>query len=79
LFQGQINWQSSQPKMRLPISGRNSGSMLPSCSIVRYEMQRRASSRFGAVIACVGQMSMQRVQVPQCAVAGGSTGNGMST
>ena len=35
-------------------------------------MQRRASSRYGAVIACVGQTSMQRVQVPQCAVAGGS-------
>ena len=30
-------------------------------------MQRRASSRLGATIAWVGQMSMQRVQVPQCA------------
>ena len=28
-------------------------------------MQRRASSRYGATIACVGQMSMQRRQVPQ--------------
>ena len=42
-------------------------------------MQRRASSRFGARIAWVGQISMQRVQVPQCAVAGGSIGSGRST
>ena len=35
LFQGQTSWQSSQPKMRLPISGRSASSMLPSCSMVR--------------------------------------------
>ena len=42
-------------------------------------MQRRASRRYGAVIARVGQTSMQRVQLPQCALAGGSTGSGRST
>ena len=31
-------------RSRLPISGRSSSGMLPACSIVRYEMQRRASS-----------------------------------
>ena len=31
-----------------------------------------------ATMACVGQMSMQRVQVPQCSVAGSSTGSGRS-
>ena len=41
-------------------------------------MQRRASTRYGATIAPVGQTSMQRVQVPQCALAGVSTGSGRS-
>ncbi len=41
-------------------------------------MQRRASSRCGPMMAWVGQTSMQRVQVPQCALAGASTGNGRS-
>ena len=36
-------------------------------------MQRRASSRYGATIAWVGQMSIHRRQLPQCALAGGST------
>ena len=40
-------------------------------------MQRRASSRCDATIACVGQISMQRVQVPQCSLAGTSTGSGV--
>ena len=42
-------------------------------------MQRRASRRYGATIAWVGQTSMQRVQLPQCADAGGSIGSGRST
>jgi hypothetical protein len=33
-------------------------------------MQRRASSRYGPRIAWVGQISMQRLQLPQCALAG---------
>ena len=36
-------------------------------------MQRRASTRYGATIAPVGQTSMQRVHVPQCAVAGATS------
>ena len=47
-------------------------------SMVRYEMQRRASSSKGATMACVGQAGMQAVQLPQCAVAGSSTGSGRS-
>ena len=35
LFQGQTSWQSSQPKMRLPIAGRSSCGIGPSCSMVR--------------------------------------------
>ena len=42
----------------------------PASSIVRYEMQRRASSSYGATIAPVGQTSMQAVHVPQCALTG---------
>ena len=34
-------------------------------------MQRRASSRYGATMARVGQTSMQAVQLPQCALTGG--------
>ena len=51
----------------------------PSCSIVRYEMQRRASRTCGATIACVGQTSMQRVQVPQWSDTGSSAGSARST
>jgi len=42
-------------------------------------MQRRASSRPGATMARVGQMSRQALQVPQCASAGAVTGSGRST
>ncbi len=52
--------------------------MLPGSSIVRYEMQRRASSSYGATIAPVGQTSMHARQVPQCAVCGGVAGSGRS-
>jgi hypothetical protein len=64
--------------MRLPIGVRNSSGMLPLSSIVRYEMQRFASSRYGPRMAWVGQISMQRLQLPQCALAGGSIGSGRS-
>jgi hypothetical protein len=50
----------------LPINGRNASGMLLFSSMVRYEMQRRASSWYGPRIACVGQTSMHFVQVPQC-------------
>ena len=42
-------------------------------------MQRRASSRYGATMACVGQMSMQARQLPQWALAGASAGSARST
>ena len=42
-------------------------------------MQRRASRRYGATIACVGQMSMQAPQLPQWALAGASAGSARST
>ena len=41
-------------------------------------MHKRASSRYGAMIAPVGQASMQAWQVPQWSVAGGSTSRGRS-
>ena len=40
--------------------------------MVRYEMQRRASSRYGAGNARVGQISMQARQVPQRSPSGAS-------
>jgi hypothetical protein len=43
-------------------------------SIVRYEMQRVASSRRGPVKAFVGQASRHRVQVPQRSASKGSSG-----
>ena len=42
-------------------------------------MQRRASSRFGATMACVGHTSMHALQLPQCAVTGSRGGSAMST
>ena len=44
LFHGQTARQSSQPKIRLPKAVRSARGITPLCSIVRYEMQRRASS-----------------------------------
>ncbi len=55
-------------------AARNSTGIGPSCSIVRYEMQRRASSRYGATMACVGHTSMQARQLPQCALTGAVVG-----
>jgi hypothetical protein len=63
----------------LPIAARNSTGIGPACSIVRYEMQRRASSRYGATIARVGQTSRQAVQRPQWSAWAGVRGSGMST
>lgn len=73
-FQGHAARQSSQPYIRLPINGRRSSGIDPLCSIVRYEMQRVASSRYGAGNAAVGQAVRQREQDPQrsaCGVSGG--------
>ena len=44
LFQGQNIWQSSHPKILLPIFFLNSKGIAPLCSMVRYEMQRVASN-----------------------------------
>jgi hypothetical protein len=41
-------------------------------------MHRRESSRNGATIAPVGQMSMHFAQVPQCSPTGASAGSGKS-
>ncbi len=60
--------------MRLPIAARKSRGIGPLCSMVRYEMQRRASSRYGAGKAAVGQMSRQARQEPQLSSTGASAG-----
>ena len=44
--------------------------------MVRYEMQRVASSTAGATIACVGHASRQSVQVPHRSRAGASGSSG---
>ena len=64
--------------MRLPSAGRNVSGMAPSSSMVRYEMQRRASSSYGATMARVGHASMHAVQLPQWLLTGASTGSGRS-
>src|SRR5262249_3465843 len=50
--------------MRFPIAGRNSDGMDPFNSMVKYEIQRRASNWKGLVIALVGQAVIQRLQEP---------------
>lgn len=47
--------QMSQSYTRLPILARKSTGMAPACSMVRCEMQRRASSLQSATNASVGQ------------------------
>src|SRR5690606_17308655 len=42
-LKGHPSWQMSQPNTRLPINGRSSRGIAPRCSLVRYEMHRRAS------------------------------------
>ncbi len=64
-FHGQTSWQSSQPKMRLPIGRRSGSGIGPLSSIVRYEMQRLASSSNGATIAPVGHASRHARHEPQ--------------
>src|SRR3954462_3255302 len=51
--------------MRLPMALRNSLGIGPLLSMVKYEMQRRASSLYGAGKADVGQMSRQARHEPQ--------------
>ena len=62
---GQTSWQTSHPNAQPPTDRARSGSISPLCSIVRYEIQRRASSTRGPMSAPVGQASIQRVQPPQ--------------
>src|SRR5260370_22390151 len=73
-FHGQTSWQISQPQTCRPIGSRNSSGIVPRSSIVKYAMQRLASSTYGSTIACVGHASRQRRQVPQRSGGGGSTG-----
>src|SRR5215469_4928605 len=70
-FHGQTSWQMSQPKTVEPIAARNSSGITPRSSIVKYAIQRRASSTYGSTSASVGQASMQRVQEPQRSRGGG--------
>ena len=42
-------------------------------------MQRLASSRYGAMMACVGQMVMQAWQLPQCTLTDSLGGKAIST
>ena len=42
-------------------------------------MQRRASTRCGPVMACVGHTSMQALQLPQCSLTGSVGGSARST
>ena len=46
-------------------SGRSSRGIAPWCSIVRYEMQRRASSTYASTNAPVGHASRHARQLPQ--------------
>ena len=78
LFQGHTNWQSSQPNTLLPIALRNSTGIASRDSIVRYEIHRVASNKFGLTKAFVGHASMQAEQLPQCSEVGSSIGRGMS-
>src|SRR6266404_3280673 len=64
-FHGQTSWQTSQPKIHGPRPARSAGGIGPRCSIVRYEMQRRASSRRPSLSACVGHSVRHAVHRPQ--------------
>src|SRR5258708_28165374 len=52
------------------MGSRNSDGIAPRNSIVRYEMQRRASSMYGSTRALVGHASMHNVQFPHRSGAG---------
>src|SRR6266436_148690 len=52
------------------MGSRNSDGIAPRNSIVRYEMQRRASSTYGSTRALVGHASMHRLQFPHKSAAG---------
>ena len=62
-------------QVRRRAAGSSASGNGPRCSMVRYEMQRRASSRPGPSKARVGQASRQAVQVPQWSVSGSSGGS----
>ena len=78
LFQGHTSWQSSHPKILLPIAFLNCSGIAPRDSIVRYEIHLVASNIFGPTKALVGQASMQAEQLPQLLVVGSSIGSGIS-
>ncbi len=69
LFQGHTARQSSQPYIRFPIFGLKCSGTGLLLSIVRYEMQRRASSLYGFGNAFVGHTSRQEVHVPQLLIS----------
>src|SRR5271157_4405627 len=71
---GQTSWQISQPYTCLPMASRNSSGIFPRNSMVRYEMQRRASSTYGSTSAPVGQASRHCRQFPQRSAGGASAG-----
>src|SRR5204863_65318 len=54
------------------MSGLSCTGIEPFNSIVRYEMQRRASNSNGAVMAAVGQAEIQRAQEPHRFCSGSS-------
>ena len=55
-FHGHAVWQRSQPNCHSPIRDPSSALVSPRCSMVRYEMHRRASSTYGATKASHGQV-----------------------
>ena len=77
-IQGHTSWQSSHPKILLPIAFLNCSGIAPRDSIVRYEIHLVASNIFGPTKALVGQASMQAEQLPQLLVVGSSIGRGIS-
>jgi len=64
-FQGQTNWQTSQPKTQFSIWGLNVLGIEPLCSVVRYAMQWSAWRVRSSRRHLVGQASIQAWQSPQ--------------
>lgn len=65
LFQGHTSWQTSQPNAQFSNWPFMLAGICSFSSMVKYEMQRLPSTWYGATMACVGQASRQRVQLPQ--------------
>ena len=75
---GQTSWHTSQPNTRVPMAMRSSRGMGPRFSMVRYEMQRRASSDIGPLKAPVGHASRQARHSPH-RLGGGPAALGSSS